>query len=247
MNRNPNVANDNLVNRRWFCLTPAVLAIGLHTILLTSSIYHELGFNLSIYSSASLISWLVSIQIIFASIKRPVEVIAIVMFPLTAAALLVEWTSDSTNILSSTFSSGMQSHIMVSLIAYSLLMLGAIQALALAYQHHAIKKHKPTGLVKKLPPLHDMESLLFQILDFGFLFFTASLISGFLIFDDLFAQHLIHKTVLAIIGWVTLLILLIGRHISGWRGLTAVRWSIVSFCFLVVAYFGSKFVLEVML
>ncbi len=133
---------------------------------------------------------------------------------------------------------------MISVIAYSLIMLSALQAIALAYQDHAIRSHHPGGFIRFLPPMHDMETLLFQMLGFGFIFLTTALISGFFFMEDLFAQHLVHKTILSMIGWVILATLLFGRFKFGWRGKLAIRWTLTAFIFIMLAYFGSKLVLE---
>ncbi len=236
----------SLVQQRWFGLSPALIALATHAYILNSHIHLPAGINLSVFTSASLISWLVSLQILLASIKHPVDSLGIAMFPLSAIAIALEYHFLTPNLVSNA-SSGVQSHILISIIAYSLLMLGALQAIALAFQHHAIKNHHPTGLVKKLPPLHDMESFLFQILSYSFACLTLALISGFLFFDDLFAQHLVHKTILSLIGWSALLILITGRFLFGWRGTVAIRWTFISFGFIVLAYFGSKFVLEILI
>jgi len=92
-----------------------------------------------------------------------------------------------------------------------------------------------------------MESLLFQMLGTGLFFLTISLVSGFIFIEDLFAQHLVHKTVLSIIAWIIFSGLLIGRLRYGWRGKTAVRWTLTGFILLLLAYFGSKLVLELIL
>ncbi len=66
-------------------------------------------------------------------------------------------------------------------------------------------------------------------------------------FEDFFAQHLAHKTFFSIFSWIFFAILLWGRHTQGWRGKTAVRWTLSGFITLAVAYWGTKFVLEVLL
>ncbi len=236
----------SILQQRWFSLSPALFALALHAYALNANIYLHTGINLSLLTSASLISWLVSLQILLASIKRPVDSLGIAMFPLSALIIVFEYKFMTPSVISN-ISSGIQSHILLSIIAYSLLMLGALQAIALAFQHRSLKNHHPTGLVKKLPPLHDMESFLFQILSFSFAFLTLALLSGFLFFDDLFAQHLVHKTILSIIGWGSLFTLLIGRFLFGWRGNVAIRWTFISFGFILLAYFGSKFVLEIII
>jgi len=88
---------------------------------------------------------------------------------------------------------------------------------------------------------------MFQFLGFGFILLSVSLLTGFFYLEDIFAQHLVHKTVLSIIGWVILGVLLFGRIRFGWRGRTAVRWTLSAFAFLMLAYFGSKLVLEFIL
>jgi len=149
--------------------------------------------------------------------------------------------------LITTSNQAVQGHIMVSVIAYSLITLGAFQAGLLAYQDRSIKRHHPGGFIRFLPPLHDMETLLFQFLGFGFLCLSASLLTGFLYLEDIFAQHLVHKTALSIVGLMILGVLLFGRLKFGWRGRTAIRWTLSSFAFLMLAFFGSKLVLEFLL
>jgi ABC-type uncharacterized transport system permease subunit len=149
--------------------------------------------------------------------------------------------------LISTTTNAIQGHIMVSVIAYSLITLGAFQAGLLAYQDRSIRQHHPGGFIRFLPPLHDMETLLFQFLGFGFICLSASLLTGFIYLEDIFSQQLVHKTVLSIVGWMILGILLFGRLKFGWRGMTAIRWTLAAFVFLMLAFFGSKLVLEFIL
>ena len=92
-----------------------------------------------------------------------------------------------------------------------------------------------------------MESLLFNFLIFGFIGLSASLATGFIYLQDIFAQHLVHKTVLSIIAWFVLAVLLFGRFKFGWRGKTAIRWTLSSFLLLMLSFFGSKLVLEFIL
>ena len=101
-------------------------------------------------------------------------------------------------------------------------------------------------MIRSLPPLQIMEKLLFEMIWTGFILLTASLITGMLVFDDLFAQHLVHKTALSIIAWLLYFALLVGRHVMGWRSQKAVRWTVGSFTLLMLAFFGSKFVIELL-
>ena len=138
-------------------------------------------------------------------------------------------------------------HIAASLLAYALLTLAALQAALLAIQDRQLKHHHPMGIVRLLPPLQLMESMLFELLWAGVAVLAMAIISGFLFVEDIFAQHLVHKTVLTIIAWVIYSVLLWGHHQLGWRSQTAVRLTLVAFVLLVLAFFGSKLVLELIL
>ena len=76
---------------------------------------------------------------------------------------------------------------------------------------------------------------------------ALAILTGALFLENMFAQHLAHKTILSIIAWLVFAVLLWGKHRLGWRGTTAVRWTVAGFVLLILAYFGSKFVLELVL
>ena len=92
-----------------------------------------------------------------------------------------------------------------------------------------------------------METMLFEILWVGLILLTLAIGSGMLFLEDIFAQHLVHKTVLTICAWALFATLLWGRHQLGWRSQTAVRFTLAGFLVLMLGYFGSKLVLEVIL
>ena len=87
----------------------------------------------------------------------------------------------------------------------------------------------------------------FQLGFFGFILLSVGLLTGFLYLEDMFAQHLVHKTVLSMVAWIAFAVLLWGRFRFGWRGRTAIRWTLIGFAVLMLAYFGSKAVVELIL
>ncbi len=133
------------------------------------------------------------------------------------------------------------------MLAYSLLTLASAQALLLAVQDTHLRRHHPGGFIRALPPLQTMEALLFEMISLGFILLSIGLVTGFVYLEDMFAQHLVHKTVLSIVAWFAFAILLWGRYRFGWRGRTAIRWTLVGFAVLMLAYFGSKAVIELVL
>lgn len=90
---------------------------------------------------------------------------------------------------------------------------------------------------------------MFQLIVAGFLLLTGTVVSGLFFSEQVFGRplRLNHHTVLAIVAWLVYGVLLVGRWRLGWRGRTAVRWTVTGFVLLVLGYFGSKFVLEVVL
>ena len=136
------------------------------------------GLNLGFFIAFSLIAWLISIQIIISSFYRRIESLGIVVFPISGLASLLAGLGLSSQLISTT-GNAIQGHIMISVVAYSLITLGAFHAGLLAYQDRAIREHHPGGFIRFLPPLHDMETLLFQFLAFGFICLSISLVTGF--------------------------------------------------------------------
>ena len=138
-------------------------------------------------------------------------------------------------------------HAVISLLTSAVLSLAAFQALVLAYQEHRIRTKRLGGTLRTLAPLDTQERWLFRLIGIGFFLLSLSLVSGFMFVRDMLAQHLVHKTVLSCTAWAIFCALLWGRWRHGWRGQTAVRWCLGGFAVLVLAYFGSRWILEVLL
>ncbi len=230
-----------------FSLIPAWLAVFLHflTILLLSWQLRGISFNY--FNIASILAAIIAGLFLLASLTKPISKLGIGFFPLAAVLLSLNLAFFDPLQKAAHYSWPMNIHIFSSLIAFSLLNIAALQAIFLAIQDQQLRKHPPSKIILTLPPLQTMESLLFQMIAAGVIFLTISLFSGFLFIDDLFAQHLAHKTVLSILAWLIFSLLLFGRIRYGWRGQTAIQWTLIGFTALLLAYFGSKMVLELIL
>lgn len=225
----------------------AWLGAGLHGFYTTLLAQQYDGFNFSFFNTAALVALFIVLILLFASLDKPVEKLGVAIFPLTALLLALDMIFPDRSHPLANHNWQMSTHILTSIIAFSLLNIAALQAILLAIQEQQLRSHHPKRLMLALPPLQAMETLLFQMIGTGLFFLTVSLISGFIFIDDLFAQHLVHKTVLAIIAWIIFSGLLLGRLRYGWRGNTAIRGTLIGFILLLLAYFGSKLVLELIL
>ena len=141
----------------------------------------------------------------------------------------------------------LQLHAWCALLAYATLAVAALLAVMLWAQERALRRHRIGPWLRALPPLVELETLLFRTVGAGFVLLTATLLTGILCVQDLFAQHLVHKTVLSVLSWLLFGGLLLGRWRRGWRGRIAVRWTLAAMALLVLAFFGSKAALELVL
>ncbi len=219
----------------------------LHGLALFNSMIGPLGINLGFYNAITLVSAFITLFTLIATWRYPVEILAIILLPIAAVTLVFNTNGDTNHLLPQESSKALIFHILTSIIAYSILALAALQAIFLSIQNKFLHAHQPGGIIKLMPPLRNMEVLLFEVIVVGFIALTISLGSGLIFLENMFAQHLVHKTVLSILAWFVFLILLIGHWKLGWRGRTAIRWTLSGFISLMLAYFGSKFVLEIVL
>ena len=228
-------------------LLPGFLALAAHIVVLNFSMISPTGINLGFYDAVSLVGATVTLFTLVSALRHPVEILLILVMPIAALSIALEATNSATHMIPPGSSTGLIFHVISSLVAYSVLALAAIHAILLSIQNRLLHRHQPGGFIRLLPPLKTMESLLFESIIAGFICLSISLVTGLVFLENMFAQHLAHKTILSIIAWLVFAILLYGHWYKGWRGRTAVRWTLAGFISLMLAYFGSKFVLEVLL
>jgi len=222
-------------------------ALLLHGFITWDGIIGETGVSLGFYKVSALLFLVINIACITSLARRPLQNLLVVLFPLSALAVLVSTFAPATAPVVSNFSGGILLHISSSILAYSVLTLAAVQSALLAVQDHQLKHRHTRGIIQILPPLQLMESMLFELLWIGVILLSIAIASGFVFIDDIFAQSLVHKTVLTIIAWLLFSVLLWGHYQLGWRSRTAVRLTLAGFALLMLAFFGSKLVLELVL
>ncbi|MCP3870265.1 MAG: cytochrome c biogenesis protein CcsA [Gammaproteobacteria bacterium] len=225
-----------------------LLGVLLHALLLYGHIVSYNGISFGFFDAASLVAWTILLLLMLSSLSKPVENLGIAILPLAALTILLQLKYPATaRLLTAETPLGLRFHVVMSLLAYSLLAMASVQAILLAVQDHHLRHRHPGGFIRALPPLQTMEALLFEMIGLGFTLLTIALISGFMFLEDMFAQRLAHKTILSIVAWAVFGTLLWGRFRRGWRGQMALIWTLAGFVVLMLAYFGSKFVIELIL
>lgn len=228
-------------------LTLGFSALLLHGYLLYTSLHTLQGVNFSFFNAVSFAAWVIALLYLLAALSKPIESLGMVLLPVAALTLLLDYFFPGIRLLPPDTNWELRAHVISSILAYSVLTMAAVQAILLAIQDRHLRKHRPGGFIRALPPMQTMESLMFEMITIGFILLTLALASGFVFLDNMFAQHLVHKTLLSILAWLAFAVLLWGRHRFGWRGRTAIRWTLTGFVVLALAYFGSKAVVELIL
>jgi len=224
----------------------AVLALIFHAADIFFTMKSAGGWDLSLLSLMTLIAWIMAFFAYAIGLRSKHAHPGMLIYPLVALILILK-ASLPANQVEGLSNPALEWHVLLSLSAYSLFTLAALQAGVLAIQEQQLHQRHVAGITRKLPPLLSMEISLFQLIVGGFVLLTGGLITGFVFLDDIFIQQLAHKTILSLIAWCVFAILLWGRWRHGWRGKTAIKWTLVGFLFLVLAYFGTKLILEYIL
>jgi ABC-type uncharacterized transport system permease subunit len=222
-------------------------AVALHAVVLYHGVVAPAGLQLGFFNALSLSAWVVAVVLLVSSFRQPVENLGIALLPVAAISLGLEVFAPGNGVLLTDAAWSLKAHILISILAYALLTIAAVQSVLLAIQDKHLRNRHPGGFIRALPALATMETLLFQMISVGFILLSLALLTGIFFLEDIFAQHLVHKTVLSIVAWVVFAVLLWGRWRYGWRGRTAIRGTLTGMIVLMLAYFGSKMVLELIL
>lgn len=230
---------------RWAVLAP----LAVHAWLLKELVFGTGGMALGLGVVVSTVAWLSVLIYWSGSFFHRLDGLQTLVIPVTSFAALVPMMVPPPRLLENAFMPGFRFHLAASMLAYSLFTIASLHAMLMALQEKHLRGGNPPPLLRGLPPLLTMETLLFRIIAAGFALLTLSLASGMLFSEQVFGKPLqfTHKTVFGILSWLIFGGLLLGRRLRGWRGRVALRWTLAGFFALVLAYIGSRFVLEVIL
>ncbi|MAD58279.1 MAG: phosphohydrolase [Porticoccus sp.] len=227
-------------------------AVFLHGYASLQWVFTDQGVTFSLISIITIIIFAINCIALASSFKRQCPDCILLLFPLSALILSIAMTTVAMKTKTSGINAPIVStqvgfHVFISILSFSMLTIAAFQALFLALQEWRLRRKQFGSFPQIFPSIQTMESLLFETIWAGFGLLTLSLATGLIFFEDLFAQHLAHKAFFSLFSWVFFAILLWGRHFRGWRGKTAIRWTLIGFGTLALAYWGTKFVLKVLL
>ncbi len=226
----------------------AGLALAAHGWLLWRSALGAAGTDLSLGNTVSLSGWLVALLVAVYTLRPHYRGLAgLFLAGSGLAALMTSAGGVGAGPSGSQPSWQFISHAVMATLAYSLLAVAATLAVTSALKDRKLRDAGGAGWTSFLPALDDMERHMFGAIVAGFVLLSLAMFSGLVFVRDLMAQHLAHKTVLTSVAWLVFGILLVGRWQFGWRGRKAINLTLAGFVLLVLAYFGSRIVLELVL
>ncbi|ENO77017.1 cytochrome C assembly protein [Thauera sp. 63] len=235
-----------MARRERLVLLVAMLA---HGIALHASIFPADQMRFGFGVAVSLMVWLAICFYWVETLYTRLEGLHAVVMPAGALASLLPLFFPGEHVLANATSPAFRAHFVIAMLAYSLFTLAALHAMLMSVAGRQLHNARFSRLLAGLPPLLTMEALLFRLIGIAFILLTMTLISGVAFSETLFGQafRLEHKTLFAFISWLLFGALLVGRHLWGWRGRVALRWTLAGFIALMLAYVGSRFVIEVVL
>ena len=205
--------------------------------------------NFALGTTVSSVAWIIVMLFLVSSLRAPLTSLGILILPTAAIATLVGWLYPGTLHAPALGSIAAKFHLLIAGLSYGLLSLAVAQSILLFFLDRLIRNKHPAGFWLRFPPMETMEVILFRLIVAGFTLLTATLLSGMVFSDRLFGQAFVlnHHVTLTVLAWVSFGVLLGGHRFFGWRGRTAVNWTVSSFVILALGYFGTRFILEVLL
>ncbi|QKI89725.1 cytochrome C assembly family protein [Thiomicrorhabdus xiamenensis] len=225
--------------QRKHILLSASLAAVLHLFSLSQTLWQGY-FVFNFANALSMITLLATMILLYLNRKMVVETLGIFVFPLAALSTLLPIGFNEHTRLPLELGS----HVLISIAAYSTLGIATAQAILYSIQEKRFRKKQLSNLMRALPPLQEMENLMLKLLLIGFTMLSFALLSGIFFVEDLFAQHLIHKTFFAILSWLVYGWFIVGHYRYGWRGQKAVRYVIWAYLLLIVSFIGTELILH---
>src|SRR5258708_25519169 len=242
-------AEQGAASRAPWAHVALIVPLALTALLLGRSVFSGDSLYLGVGTAVSVIIWLTALIYWTGSFFYRLEGLQVLVVPAAAGLSLLPLALPAVRPLTNTHLAAFKVHLVISLLGLSLFTIASLHVLMMAVMERRLHRGNLPPFMRNLPPLLTMERLLFQITFAGFVLLTLTLGSGILFSEELFGKPMqfTHKTVFGILSWIIFGAMLAGRGLYGWRGRVAMRWTLAGFLSLLLAYIGSKFVLEVLL
>ncbi|GIU07357.1 cytochrome C assembly protein [Shewanella morhuae] len=224
----------------------AAIAVILHAAALSQVIFTTDGQNFSLTNVISLVNWIIAFTFTILMFRLKVIVVVPVVYACSVLSVALLWLLPPKFIIHFELYPEVLAHVVLSLMAYSALMIAALYAIQLAMIQNKLKK-KQFMLSPGIPPLMTVEKQLYHLVIIGVILLSLSLATGFIFLDDMFADGKGHKAILSIMAWFVYITMLWQQYWVGCKIKTAVIYTLTGAGLLSLAYFGARIVKELIL
>ncbi len=226
----------------------AIVGIVLHTLVLATMLFTGQGQNFSLLNVSSLVCWLITIAVTLTALRTPTVLLLPVVYGFAALMQLAVLVLPH-SILLQHFDQNISllAHILLAFIAYAILIMAMLYSFQVSYISHKLKQKDFNAVTRHMPPLVQAEVLQFRLLLAGTVVLGLALLVGAVFMDNWLAKENLHKNVFSLLGFIVFALLCWGHARQGWRGRIANILTISGAVLLTLAYFGSRFVREVLL
>ncbi|MCL1123084.1 cytochrome C assembly family protein [Shewanella surugensis] len=231
---------------RYLVAIVVAIAVGLHAAALSEAIFTENGQNFSLTNVISLVNWIIAFSFTLLIFRVKVIVVLPVVYACSILSVALLWLVPPKLIIHFELYPEVLAHVILSLMAYSALMIAALYAIQLAIIQHKLKS-KQLILSPSIPPLMTVEKQLYHLVVIGVILLSLALATGFIFLDDMFADGKGHKTLLSMLAWLVYIAMLAQQYWVGCRIRTAVIYTLSGATLLSLAYFGARIVKELIL
>jgi len=221
----------------------AIAGVIVHAEFLYLHIFADNGFNLTLEGAVSLIGVELAIIALVAAFDPALRGVSAGLLLLAAACGLFTGAGGE-SASTETMIWQLRMHVMLAMIAYGFLTVGAIVAVYALVQERRLRAGQLSAFNHLFAPLETTEKLLYGVCTTGFVILAIAVLAGTVFIENLFVQHLAHKAVLSLLAVVVFGILIAGHYLAGWRGKRGVYLFLGGYVLLALSYFGSRFVLE---
>lgn len=224
----------------------AAIAVILHAAALSQAIFTTDGQNFSLTNVISLVNWIIAFTFTVMMFRLKVIVVVPVVYACSVLSVALLWLLPPKFIIHFELYPEVLAHVVLSLMAYSALMIAALYAIQLAMIQNKLKK-KQFMLSPSIPPLMTVEKQLYHLVIIGVILLSLSLATGFIFLDDMFADGKGHKAILSIMAWFVYIAMLWQQYWVGCKIRTAIIYTLTGATLLSLAYFGARIVKELIL
>lgn len=241
-----------VVSRRLFCVggpnrplatVAGAIAVVLHAGVLSQAIFTPEGQNFSVTNVFSLVNWLIALTFTVLVFRLKVMVVVPVVYGCAIVSVGLMWLIPSTYVGNFDAHPALLAHVILSLMAFSSLMIAALYAIQLWIILNKLKT-KQQIKTPSMPPLLTLEKQLYQLVIMGFTLLSLSIGTGFIFLDNMFADGMGHKAVLSILAWWVYAVMLWQQYSKGCKIRTAVIYTLSGAGLLFLAYFAARIVNE---